>query len=182
MLHDAIQVAAAAHGDQKRKGTNIPYITHPMAVALILSQADYPEDIITAGVLHDTLEDTDLTVEAITDEFGTRVAEMVQGCSEPDKTLPWRVRKQHTIEQLKTASLEIRAVSCADKLHNMRCIAGDYQEIGEQLWSRFNVGRDDQEWYYKGMVRSLCDRLDEEPEGSIFHQLKDAVEKLFSSS
>ena len=179
MLHEAIQVAAVAHRDQKRKGTDIPYITHPFMVAMILSQAGYPEDVIVAGVLHDTLEDTDLTLDDISSRFGNRVAGIVQGCSEEDRTLPWKARKQHTIDYLKTASPEVRAASCADKLHNVRCMAVDYREMGERLWVRFNAGRDDQEWYYRGLVANLCNRLNEESAGSIFHQLEDTVEELF---
>ena len=182
MLHEAIQVAAVAHGDQKRKGTDIPYITHPFMVAMILSQAGYPEDVVVAGVLHDTLEDTDLTVDDITSRFGKRVADIVQGCSEVDRTLPWKARKQHTIDYLKTASVEVRAASCADKLHNARSMAADYREKGEGLWDRFNASRDEQEWYYRGLVAGLCNRLDQEPAGSIFHQFKDTVEELFGNA
>ena len=182
MLNEEIQVAAVAHGDQKRKGTDIPYITHPFMVAMILSQAGYAEDVIVAGVLHDTLEDTSLTVDDITNRFGKRVADIVQGCSEVDRTLPWKARKQHTIDYLKTASVEVRAASCADKLHNARSMAADYREIGERLWDRFNASRDDQEWYYRGLVAGLCNRLDQEPAGSIFHQFKDTVEELFGDS
>lgn len=181
MLHEAIQAAALAHGDQKRKGTDVPYISHPFMVAMILSQAGYPEDVIVAGVLHDTIEDTDLTLGDIISLFGERVAGIVQGCSEEDRSLPWKARKQHTIDYLKTASPEVRATSCADKLHNVRSMAADYREIGERLWDRFNAGGDDQEWYYRGLVAGLCGRLDEEPAGSIFHQFKDTVEELFGS-
>jgi len=181
MLQEAIQVAAVAHGDQKRKGTNIPYITHPFMVAMILSQAGYSENVIVAGVLHDTIEDTDLTLDYISNRFNTRIADIVEGCSEEQHgTLPWKARKQHTIEYLKTASCEVRAVACADKLHNVRSMVADYQEQGELLWDRFNAGRDEQEWYYRGLVLVLCNRLNQEPAGSIFHQFKDTVEGLFS--
>ena len=145
MLQEAIQVAAVAHGDQKRKGTDIPYITHPFMVAMILSQAGYGEDVVVAGVLHDTLEDTDLTLDDIRSQFGEHVAGIVQGCSEADRSLPWKARKQHTIDYLKTASAGVRATSCADKLHNARSMASDYWEMGESLWDRCNAGRDEQE-------------------------------------
>lgn len=150
-------------------------------VAMILSQAGYPEDIIVAGVLHDTIEDTDLTLDDISGRFGKRVADIVQGCSEEDRKLPWKARKQHTIDYLKTASLEVRAVSCADKLHSVRSLAADYREKRERLWDRFNASRDEQDWYYRGLVAGLCNRLDQGPAGSIFHQFKDAVEELFGS-
>lgn len=105
MLQEAIQVAAVAHGDQKRKGTNIPYISDSCMVAMNLSQAGYSEDGIVAGVLHDTIEHTDLTLDYISNRFNPRIADIVDGCSEEQHgTLPWKARKQHTIEYLKTAS------------------------------------------------------------------------------
>ena len=187
MLNKAIQEAAVAHDQeaQKRKGTNIPYITHPFMVAMILSEAGYTEDEVVAGVLHDTLEDTELTADDIENLFGKHVREIVVGCTEPNRSPSkdnWEERKQHTIDYLKTASSEIRAVSCADKLHNVRCMTADYEEIGDDLWSRFNAGKDDQKWYYKGLVGSLCDRLEQHPDNSIFHQFKMAVSQLFDSS
>ena len=182
MLNQAIQVAAAAHGDQKRKGTDIPYITHPFMVAMTLSQAGYPEDVVVAGVLHDTIEDTDLTLDDIKSRFGKRVADIVQGCSEEDRTLSWKARKQHTIDYLKTAPIEVRAASCADKLDNAMSMLADYREMGESLCDRFNTGKKEQEWYYRGLVTGLCNRLDQEPLGSIFHQLKDTVDELFGIS
>jgi len=183
MLNKAIQEAAVAHGDQKRKGTDIPYITHPFMVAMILSEAGYTEDEVVAGVLHDTLEDTQLTEDYIEKLFGEHVREIVVGCTEPNRLgKSWEDRKQHTIDYLKTASSEIRAVSCADKLHNVRCMTADYEETGERLWNRFKAGKDEQEWYYKGLVDSLCDRLEQHPDNSIFHQFKMAVSQLFDPS
>ena len=132
MLNKAIQEAAVAHDRkaQKRKGTNIPYITHPFMVAMILSEAGYTEDEVVAGVLHDTLEDTHLTEDYIENLFGEHVREIVVGCTEPNRLgKSWEDRKQHTIDYLKTATSEIRTVSCADKLHNVRCMTTDYGEI-----------------------------------------------------
>ena len=179
MLNKAIQEASVAHGEQNRKGTNIPYITHPFMVAMILSQAGYTENEIIAGILHDTLEDTDLTPAYIEDLFGKQILEIVIGCTEPDRSLPWKDRKQHTIDYLKTASPEIRSVTCADKLHNVQSMATDYAVIGERLWDRFNSGRQAQEWYYRGLVDSLCNQIEQHPDNSIFHQLERAVNELF---
>ena len=182
MLNRAIQVAAVAHGAQKRKGTDIPYITHPFMVAMILSEAGYTEDEVVAGVLHDTLEDTRLAADYIENLFSQHVAAIVVGCTEPNRSLYWADRKQHTIDYLKTAPSEIRAVPCADKLHNVRCMTTDYEAIGDDLWSWFKAGKDEQEWYYKGLVGSLRDGLEQHPDISIFHQFKMAVSQLFDSS
>jgi (p)ppGpp synthase/HD superfamily hydrolase len=155
VIDKALQVSSRAHQRQFRKGTDIPYITHPVAVGMILLKAGYREEVVAAGILHDTVEDTDLTLEDIMREFGTEVTEMVAGCSEPDKTLSWEDRKEHTIGFLKTASEDIRAVACADKLHNIRSIINDYEKEGEDVWFRFNRGKNDQKWYYSSLVESL---------------------------
>lgn len=151
----AIEFAAKAHQSQKRKGTDIPYISHPFAVGMILLKAGCNEEVIAAGILHDTLEDTETTEEEIERLFGPKVLHIVIGCSEPDKGASWEDRKQHTLDDLKQAPLSIRQVACADKLHNLRSIKRDLTKIGEETWSKFKKGRPEQEWYYTGLVESL---------------------------
>lgn len=155
VVEKALLAASKNHEGQYRKNTDIPYITHPVAVGMMLMKNGYSEEIVAAGILHDTVEDTSLTLEEITRDFGEKIAEIVEGSSEPDKTLPWKDRKEHTIEFLKTASEEIRAVVCADKLHNIRSIIRDYEDVGEEVWSRFNAGKEQQKWYYTNVVESL---------------------------
>lgn len=155
MIDRAIKVATIAHNNQKRKGTEIPYITHPYAVGMILAQAGCSEEVIVAGILHDTVEDTEIDTYYIAREFGINVACIVEGCSEPHKHLSWEERKTHTIVYLKTAPEEIKMVASADKLHNLRCMNDDYQLHGDELWNRFQRGRAEQEWYYKGILKSL---------------------------
>lgn len=155
LIEKALQVAAKAHDHQYRKKTDIPYITHPVGVGMILMKAGYDEELITAGILHDTVEDTTLTLEDIERIFGLKIAKIVEGCSEPDKTLPWEERKKHTIEYLKTAPIEIRVVVCADKLHNIQSINDDYEQIGEDVWTKFKRGKDKQKWYYTNVLASL---------------------------
>ena len=118
-IEEAIEVAAQAHDGQFRKGTNTPYITHPYAVGLMLMDAGCSEAVVIAGILHDTVEDTDLTSACIRNNFGESVANIVDGCSE-NKSLRWRERKTERIEALKTATTEVCLVTCADKLHNLR--------------------------------------------------------------
>jgi (p)ppGpp synthase/HD superfamily hydrolase len=155
LIEKALQVAAMAHDHQYRKKTNIPYITHPIAVGMILMKAGYDDELIAAGILHDTVEDTPLTLKNIEETFGPKIARIVEGCSEPDKTLGWEVRKKHTIEYLKTAPLEIRVVACADKLHNIRSISDDYEQMGEDVWTKFKRGKDQQKWYYQNVLVSM---------------------------
>lgn len=176
VIDKALQISGRAHQRQFRKGTDIPYITHPVAVGMLLLKAGYRDEVVAAGILHDTVEDTDLTIEDIRREFGPVIAEIVAGCSEPEKTLSWEDRKEHTIEFLKTASEDIRAVACADKLHNIRSIIDDYAKNGEAVWDRFNRGKNDQSWYYTSLVESL------RSSGSfpLVEELEKEVKRLFN--
>ncbi len=191
-IEHALEIAAEAHQGQYRKGTNTPYISHPYAVGLLLMEAGCTEAVIIAGILHDTVEDTPLTLDFIRDEFGEQVAAIVAGCSE-NKSLRWRARKTERIEALKTASMEVCLVTCADKLHNLRTIISEYEQIGDTVWERFHGEAADQAWYYRSMMHSLqvksgqkqgeCDKLVDSVVNrqfdSIFQQLQRAVAYLF---
>jgi len=156
-IEEAIEVAAEAHQGQYRKGTRTPYITHPYAVGLILMEARCSEAMIVAGILHDTVEDTDLTLEFIQEHFGAYVAGIVDGCSE-NKALRWRARKTERIEALRSASPEVCTVTCADKLHNLRTIISEYDVIGDAVWERFHGGVEDQAWYYRSVLAAISER------------------------
>jgi (p)ppGpp synthase/HD superfamily hydrolase len=181
MIDLAIEVAVKAHQNQVRKGTDIPYITHPMAVGIILAKTGCSDEIIVAGILHDTVEDTPITLDYIRDTFGKKVSMLVEGASEPDKSLPWEERKRHMVNYLKTAPLSVRLVACADKLHNIRTIVAEHEKIGDQVWERFRKGRSDQEVYYRGLVDSLCNRSDNQGYETLFQQLKSEVEGFFGN-
>lgn len=177
IIEKAIEFAAYAHRNQTRKGTEIPYICHPYAVGMILLKAGCNEEVVAAGILHDTLEDTETTDEQLRALFGSVVLEIVQGCSEPDKGATWEERKHHTLESLKTSNLAIRHVSCADKLHNIRSTRRDLEQYGEETWKRFKRGRDSQQWYYTGLIESLgyASRF------PILDELQDEIEQVFGA-
>jgi (p)ppGpp synthase/HD superfamily hydrolase len=175
IIEKALQVASKNHQGQYRKNTDIPYITHPVAVGMVLLRNGYSEEIVAAGILHDTVEDTPLTLEEINSEFGAKIADMVEGSSEPDKSLTWKERKEHTIEFLKTATEDIRAVVCADKLHNIRSIIRDYELVGEEVWNRFNAGKEQQKWYYTNVVESLGSQSTFD----LLIELRNEVDRLF---
>ena len=156
-IEEAIEVAAEAHQGQYRKGTRTPYITHPYAVGLILMEAGCPESMIIAGILHDTVEDTDLTLAFIQEHFGEDIACIVDGCSE-NKALRWRARKTERIEALRNASSEVCTVTCADKLHNLRTIISEFDVIGDAVWERFHGGVEDQAWYYRSVLDAISER------------------------
>ena len=177
----AIEVAAKAHRDQVRKGTDIPYISHPYAVGLLLSKAGYSDEQVIAGILHDTVEDTKMTLNDIHEQFGEEIATIVKGCSEPDKSLSWEERKRHTIEFLKTATMETLMVSCADKLHNIRAMASDFKHMGDEVWNRFRRGKKEQAWYYQGLAKSIASRFPEQDYPPLVQEFLDEVHILFNS-
>lgn len=155
IIEKAMQFAAVKHDGQYRKESNIPYITHPLGVAMILQQTKVSEEVVAAGILHDTLEDTHTTEEELMEHFGRRVLQLVKAASEPDKSLPWEERKQHTIDSLPLMTSDEISVITADKLHNIRSIQADKNQIGESVWSRFNQEKSEQSWYYMSIVQAL---------------------------
>lgn len=155
-LNRAITFAVEKHAGQVRKSTNIPYIVHPLEVLQILYSVRADKDVLMAGVLHDTVEDTDTSLEEIRELFGDSVAELVASNSE-DKSKTWDERKQHTIDELATASDEVQMLILADKLSNLRSIAHDYSELGDKVWDRFNASKEKQAWYYSGIQDALYD-------------------------
>jgi (p)ppGpp synthase/HD superfamily hydrolase len=158
-IHEAIIFASKKHAGQVRKGTNIPYFSHPAEVMQILTMNGCPENVIVAGILHDTLEDTGTTPAEILDRFGEDILKIVAAESE-DKSKTWKERKQFTIDHLAGASLEAKLVCCADKLSNLRSMAADKEAVGDKLWERFNAGKSDIEWYYRGIAAALPELAD----------------------
>ena len=131
LIHKALVFSSKAHRDQLRKSTDIPYISHPAAVGMILLKAGCRDELVAAGILHDCLEDADVTDKDILQEFGAEVLELVKGASEPDHhSKTWKERKQHTIDYLKSASHDVRMVACADKFHNVMNILMDFHALG----------------------------------------------------
>lgn len=148
MIERAAAFAEKAHRGAFRKGTNIPYITHPMETAVIVSAFTDDPEIIAAALLHDVVEDSGITGEELETAFGRRVMELVMLESE-DKTKTWKERKCWTVRRLCTASMEVKMIALGDKLSNMRCTARDYLVLGDAVWQRFNEkDKEKQAWYY----------------------------------
>ena len=179
ILFRAIETAVRAHAGQYRKGTRIPYIVHPLGVAQILIRAGCSQEVVAAGILHDTLEDTSLTLEDIRGEFGSPVAQLVAGASEPDRGAEWEARKAHTVEHLRSACEDTLLVSCADKLHNVLSIREDLEAQGEGLWRRFSRSREKQRWYYTELARVFRERATAEPLESMACTFEEAVREVF---
>jgi (p)ppGpp synthase/HD superfamily hydrolase len=158
-FENALEYAARLHRDQRRKGTDIPYITHLLAVASLVGENGGTEDEVIAALLHDGPEDQGglPTLEDIRAHFGDEVAEIVDGCTDTyeDPKPPWRERKERYLAHLAGAPDSVRLVSSADKLHNARAVLSDYRTVGEDLWSRFNGGKEGTLWYYRAVVDTL---------------------------
>lgn len=158
----AFSFAARKHAGQTRKASTIPYIAHLMGVASLVLEFGGDEDLAIAALLHDVVEDCGGApmLKEIRRRFGSRVAKIVDGCtdSDTDPKPPWRERKESYIRHLKNADAETRLVSGADKLNNVRSILSDYREVGESIWLRFNGRRDGTLWYYRALLEEFLRR------------------------
>jgi (p)ppGpp synthase/HD superfamily hydrolase len=155
-FEEALIFATRLHAKQTRKGTNIPYIAHLLAVTSIVLENGGNEDEAIAALLHDAVEDQGgaATREEIRRRFGDTVVAIVDGCTDAEviPKPPWRARKEAYIAHVREAPASVRLVSAADKLHNARAILADYRELGESLWKRFNGGKEGTLWYYRSLV------------------------------
>ena len=155
----AFLFAAEKHAGQTRKTTTVPYIAHLMGVASLALEFGGDEDIAIAALLHDVVEDCGgaLMLREVKRRFGSRVAKIVDGCTDSDAfpKPPWRERKENYLRHLKSADADTRLVSAADKLNNVRSILSDYREVGESIWERFNGGRDGTLWYYRALLKEF---------------------------
>ncbi|MBR4756142.1 MAG: bifunctional (p)ppGpp synthetase/guanosine-3',5'-bis(diphosphate) 3'-pyrophosphohydrolase, partial [Bacteroidales bacterium] len=161
LLDRAILFAVKAHSGTERRGKGFPYIVHPMEAMEIVATMTSDQELLAAAALHDTVEDTDVTIDQLREEFGERIASIVasesdtfeEGVSEEDS---WHARKQAAIDRLAKASLDAKMVALGDKLSNMRAIARDYARKGDELWNIFHAkDPKDHEWHYRGLADSL---------------------------
>ena len=167
-IEKAVAFATKAHAGQFRKGTDRPYILHPIETMAIVMRHTWDDDVIAAAVLHDVVEDTSVTLKRVEKEFGARVASLVASVSEDKmKKLPpeatWRARKWQTIFRLKKANEDTKLIVLADNLSNLREMSHDYEEIGDELWERFNQkDKKMHEWYYKELLSILTETFEPE--------------------
>lgn len=184
-FEEALQLAARLHARQQRKGTDVPYVSHLLAVASLVLEDGGDEDQAIAALLHDAVEDQGgrPTLERIRERFGERVARIVDGCTdaETEPKAAWLARKERYVARLRHAPEEVRRVSAADKVHNARAILADLRRHGDSVWSRFSADRDGVLWYY----RSLVSAFNETGTGFLAEELERVVaelERLVSAS
>ena len=152
---EALAYASRLHRDQRRKGTDIPYISHLMSVAALVLEHGGDEDQAIAALLHDAVEDQggEPILEEIRLRYGDGVAKIVADCSDAweEPKPPWRERKEAYLAKLPEKDAASLLVSLADKTHNARAILNDLRQIGDDIWDRFNGGKDGTIWYYEAL-------------------------------
>jgi (p)ppGpp synthase/HD superfamily hydrolase len=152
-------------------------------VAGILIRAGSPEHVVIAGVLHDTIEDTPVSIDLIRSQFGPNVAELVLAVSEPDKQAPWETRKSHTLDTLGSTPLpEALLIALADKLDNIRAIRDGLHTDGVEFWTRFNRPKHQQEWYYRGLAAIFSRRVTRAPGAALAAAFRGEVAQVFTGS
>ena len=181
LLDRAILFAVKAHAGTERRGKGFPYIVHPMEAMEIVATITPDQELLAAAALHDTVEDTNVTIEEIRDQFGERVANLVaaesdvfiEGKSEEET---WHARKQAAMDRLAAAPHDAKIVALGDKLSNMRAIARDYAMMGDKLWDIFHAkDPSDHEWHYRGLANSLRELSDT----FAFNEFEYLINKVF---
>jgi (p)ppGpp synthase/HD superfamily hydrolase len=163
----ALAFAVDLHRMQLRKGSEVPYIAHLLGVCSIALENGADEDEAIAALLHDSIEDqagcfggADKLRGHIRSNFGEKVLEIVQGCTDAETIPkpPWRERKENYLSHLATTSASVILVSASDKLHNARAILQDLRKHGDSVWARFKGGKQGTLWYYRSLVRAFKTR------------------------
>ena len=177
----AARYAIEAHADTERRGKGFPYIIHPMEAAAIVSTITSDPEILAAAILHDVIEDTDRTVEDLRAEFGDRIAELVAAESDDpmahlSEEASWHARKQAAIDRLANAPHDAKIVAMGDKLSNMRAIARDHEQIGDEIWNLFHTKeKSEHAWHYRGLAASLSDLSDT----FAYHEFVELIDRVF---
>ncbi len=163
-FEEAFRYANEVHAGQVRKASDIPYVSHLMAVAALVLEDGGDEDEAIAALLHDAAEDAGgrERLEDVRRRFGERVTEIVDACTDtyewpkPD----WDLRKGAYIERLGgVTDTGILRVALADKLHNARSILRDLTLVGDEVWERFTRGREQQLGYYRSLLEVFRGRI-----------------------
>ncbi len=154
LVERAAQIAYQGHIAQKRKDDGSPYFIHPCMVAMLLRRHGFADEVVAAAFVHDVLEDTSVTAEELTAKLGKEVVDIVLSVSE-DKGLPWEERKAAYVEQVARSSDATKAVSVADKIHNLESLLAAYAEKGPSVWKVFNRGKAQKYWFESTLLKRL---------------------------
>ena len=184
-IQKAIKFATKTHDlyqKQVRKGKNIAYITHPLTVGIILALVDSAEEVIVAGILHDTIEDSiaekKVTVAMLTERFGSQVADLVLSVTETDKSLSWDERKQEALERIENYSQESLLIKSADIISNMSETLDDYLRYGDEVFARFSAPQEKVIAHQLRAIEIIINRWPENPLASDLSRLAEGLKKL----
>lgn len=167
-INEAIKLASHLHRHQTRKDShNTPYVSHLFSVAMILSSSTDDEDIVIAGLMHDSLEDVpSYTYDMLVSDCGARVAEIVTHVTEPldankrdDEQLPWLMRKEKYMENLRAGGIESAMVSAADKIHNTESFITDTKKEGNAFLSRFGSSLRNKLWFHEQVLEIVKEKI-----------------------
>lgn len=161
---DALEYAFRIHGAQIRKTSPTPYIAHLLSVSALVLEHRGTEDQAIAGLLHDSVEDTDTTVEEIAKAFGPIVAQIVDDCTDPIPTADasWLVRKKAKLARVGDMQQESLVVYACDKLHNLRQMAEDMIDYGPTIWESTGGGFHLTVEYYTEYTERLTQLLEDD--------------------
>jgi (p)ppGpp synthase/HD superfamily hydrolase len=184
-IQKAIRFATKTHEvyqKQKRKGKDIAYITHPLTVGLILCRVGACEDVVVAGILHDTIEDSPgekrVDKKMLQERFGDKVADLVMDVTEKDKELPWRDRKEETIREIETFSYQTLLLKSADVVANMSELVQDYYRDGNGIFEFFNASREEVLENKIKLISVILAKWQDNPLGSDLRQVKKILEGI----
>ena len=179
-LDEALRVSARAHRNQKRRGSDTPYIVHPYGVMYIASQYTSDEDVLVACLLHDIIEDVpnEYTQEQMKHQFGQRVVDLVLGVTKDQNLSEWKASCDDYLERLEhSAPPESSIIAVADKIHNIMSILNDYEKMGDDIWNIFSADKKSQKWWFESTRKVAQQRI---PDNEILDLYDDYLKKIIN--
>jgi len=173
LAEKAFRFAEHAHRGHTRKGEDVPYLTHLVTVSIRLAKHGFSDEVIAAGLLHDVVEDTSITIEEIKEQFGDEVSELVATVTY-DESLSWEEKRFAYVKAVKEGSEGAKAISIMDKIHNAESILVAYDEVGGKVWDRFNRGKEIKIATDEKMLKAFEDSW----EHPLIDEYRDLIEKL----
>lgn len=181
-IKKAIRFATKTHEiyqKQKRKGKDVAFITHPLTVGLILARAGASEEVVAAGILHDTIEDSPrerrVDREMLRERFGSKVADLVMDVTEKNEELPWRERKEKAVREVESFSHESLLLKSADVVANMGELIQDYYREGDGAFVNFNASKEEILENKEELISAILSKWQENP---LYQDLKYMKEEL----
>jgi len=172
-VHKAVVFSEKAHRGQIRKGSGAPYIIHPLSVGIALAGVGASEEVVISGILHDVVEDCDVSLLEIEEIFGKRVSFLVDQVTE--KGIGWRERKESVIEKLEEAEKDILLIKSADMLHNISDLVSDIEQVGDKAFDKFHASKEEKIKYCKMVLVKIRNAW---PQNPLIKNLEEMIDTL----